>query len=253
MPVEGTLQDLEVIERHNRDQVDDRLRRTAAVGDRHRGVGRTHQVGWGLDRHEQGIVVAVVAGLDLDQSIASGEAARQPNRIERRFGAAVRESPLRLPEPARQLLGDDGVVDHRLGEVRPFCGPFADRLYDLRMRMADDHHAEAIVKVDVLVPVDVPHTAALAVIDEDRLGRGVLEGRGNPARDELLGLLPELIGPLPLGPELILLLGDQFGDAAGGDRLGNSTHGFPPRDCFTASAEIASSMHRLAFWAVISA
>src|SRR5207302_8297206 len=107
--------------------------------------------------------------------------------------------------------------------------------------------AEAIVKVDVLVAVHVPDPAALAMIDEHRLGRCVLEGRGHPSRDELLRLLPELVGPLAAGSKTLLLPGDQFHDALGGDRLGNSAHVVPPRDFFTASAEIASSMQRLAF------
>src|SRR5438067_7743040 len=118
--------------------------------------------------------------------------------------------------------------------------------------MPHHHDTEAVVKVDVLVTVDVPDAAAVPVVDEDRLGRRVLEGRGHAAGNDLLGLLPELIGLLALGPEPFLLLGGQFDDAAGGDRFGDSTHGFPPRVFFTARAEIASSMQRLAFWAVIS-
>ena len=42
--------------------------------------------------------------------------------------------------------------------------------------MPDDHDAEAIVKVDVFVAVDVPDPAAFAMIDEDRLRCRVLEG-----------------------------------------------------------------------------
>src|SRR4029077_15913387 len=112
--------------------------------------------------------------------------------------------------------------------------------------MPDDHDAEAIVKVDVFVAVDVPDTAAFAVIDKDRLGGGVLEGWGVSARDDLLRLLPELVGPMARGTKPLLLPGDQFHDALGGDRLGNGAHGVPPRDFFTARAEIASSMQRLA-------
>src|ERR1700682_38654 len=115
--------------------------------------------------------------------------------------------------------------------------------------MADHHDAEAVVKVDVLVPVDVPDAAALPVVDEDRLRRRVLEGRGHTSRDDVLCLLPELVGPLAVRAEAFLLPGDQFGDAAGGDRLGDSTHGFPPRLFFTGSAEIRVSMHGMAFWA----
>ena len=113
--------------------------------------------------------------------------------------------------------------------------------------MPDDHDTEAIVKVDIFVAIDVPDPAALAVIDEDRLGRCVLEGRGHAPRDELLRLLPQLVGTPALGTKTLLLPGGQFHDALGGDRLGNSAHGVPPRDFLTASAEIASSMQRFAF------
>ena len=51
----------------------------------------------------------------------------------------------------------------------------ADRVDDLRMRVADHHHPEPVVEVDVFVAVRVPHLAALAVIGEHGLGLGVLE------------------------------------------------------------------------------
>ena len=60
------------------------------------------------------------------------------------------------------------------------------------MRMADDHDAETVVEIDVLVAVHVPHAAALAVVDEDRLRRGVLERAGHAARNDFLGFFPEL-------------------------------------------------------------
>src|ERR1700682_917629 len=136
--------------------------------------------------------------------------------------------------------------------MRPQGSALGDRFHDQRMRMPDHHDTEAVVKVDVLVALDVPDPGGLPVVDEDRLGRRVLEGRGHTPRDNLFGLLPELVGSLTLRPEAFFLFGDEFDDAAGGDRLGDSTHGFPPRLFFTARAEIASSMQRLAFWAVIS-
>ena len=51
----------------------------------------------------------------------------------------------------------------------------ADNLHDLRMSVTDDHHAEAVVEVDVLVAVGVPDPAALAVIHEDGLGCRILK------------------------------------------------------------------------------
>src|SRR5260370_16632812 len=132
-------------------------------------------------------------------------------------------------------MGRDG-----LGEVRAQGGTVADRLDDQWVGVRDDNDAEAIVKVDVFVAVDVPDTAAFAVVDEDRLGRGVLEGRGHAARDELLRLLPELVGPMASGTKPLLFPGDQFHDPLGGDRLRNRAHTLPPRAFFPARAEIPS-------------
>src|ERR1700686_3535456 len=98
-------------------------------------------------------------------------------------------------------------------------GLLADRPDDQRMGMPHCHDAKAVVKVDVFIAIDVPDAAALPVVDEHRLGGRGLEGGGNAPR---------------------------------GDGLGDSSHGFPPRGFFTASAEMASSMRRLAFCAVIS-
>src|ERR1700737_229627 len=96
--------------------------------------------------------------------------------------------------------------------MRALRGTLVDRLEDERMGVANRHDAEAIVKVDVFISVDVPYPAALAAIDENRLRRRILEGRRHPARNELLGLLPEVVGPVPLRPEPFLLLRDQFDD-----------------------------------------
>ena len=130
-------------------------------------------------------MVAVVRGLDLDDALTTGEAARQADRVERRLGAAVGEAPLRLLEAARQLACDDDVLLDRLREMRPAMQLRVDGRDDRRMRMADDHDAEAVVEIDVLVAVDVPDLAALAVVDEDRLRRRVLERARHAAGDEL--------------------------------------------------------------------
>src|SRR3989442_307224 len=111
-----------------------------------------------------------MGGLDLEDQVAAGEAPGDADPIQGRFGAAVREPPERLVEPAHQLGGDYGVVGHRLGKVGAPGGPFADRLHDLGVGVADHHHPEPVVEVDVLVPVHVPHPAALAPVDKERLG-----------------------------------------------------------------------------------
>src|SRR2546423_14690932 len=121
-----------------------------------------------------------------------------------------------------------GVVGYGLREMRAAGGAFVDRFDDQRVGVPDHHDAEAVVKVDILVAVDVPDPAAFTVIDEDRLGRRVLEGRGHAPRDELLRLLPQLVGTPALGTKTLLLPGGQFHDAVAGDRLRNRAAGGPP-------------------------
>jgi hypothetical protein len=81
------------------------------------------------------------------------------------------------------------------------------------MGVADDHHTEPVVEVDVLVAVDVPDLAALAAVGEDGLRGSVLEGGGDTARLNPAGLAPELIGAPPAGAEPFLFARDQFIDA----------------------------------------
>src|SRR5262249_61658691 len=56
-----------------------------------------------------------------------------------------------------------------------------------RVGVADAHHAEAVVEVDVLASVDVPNQRSLAAVDIDRPGVVELEGRWDPAGHHLAG------------------------------------------------------------------
>src|SRR5262249_53484803 len=108
------------------------------------------------------------------------------------------------------------VIGHRLGEVRTELDPPLDRLDDLGVGVADDHDAETVVEVDVLVAVYVPDAAALAALDEDRLGGGVLGGGPAAPREDLACLGPQLVRTRPGLAELVLLGLDQLRHAAGG-------------------------------------
>ena len=155
-------------------------------------------------------MVPVVGRFDLDQPFAAGEATGDPHRIQRRLRPAVGEPPLRQPEALRQLLGDYRNLRDRLREMRAPGDALGDRLHDQRVGVADDHDAEAVVEVDVLVAVDVPDPAAAAVLDEDGLRGGVLERRGHTPRAERAGLAPELVGPPPRGAEPVFLARNQI-------------------------------------------
>ena len=175
MLLESFLHSRQVVERNDRCELHDGAGNAFALRERRGRVRGPHLVGRGLDRHHQRVVVAVVARLDLEDSLAPREPARDANRVQRRLGAGVGEAPLRLLEAARQLARHDHGVLDGLSEMRAPVYLLGDRVGDLRVSVADDHDAEPVVEVDVLVPIDVPHAAASAVVREHRLRRGVLE------------------------------------------------------------------------------
>src|SRR5256712_11764412 len=131
--------------------------------------------------------------MSLDRALPTGKAAGEGAGAGGRLGAWVCEPPLGLAEAPRQLVGDDDSVLDGLREVGAALDLPLDGVDDLRVGVADHHDAEAVVKVDVFVAVHVPHKAALAVLDEDRLRRGVLEGRRDAPREHLSRVFPQLL------------------------------------------------------------
>ena len=86
------------------------------------------------------------------------------------------------PKRRVELLGDDDRAVGGRREVGAEVDPRLDRRADGRVGMADAHHAEAVVEVDVLVAVDVPDLRARAALDVDGPGVVLLEGGRHAAR-----------------------------------------------------------------------
>ena len=141
------------------------------------------------DADHQRVVVAVVRPLDLHDPVPTRERTHDPDRVERRLGPRVAEAPVREPVPRLELLRDDERVLGRLGEVRPELDATVDGLDDLRVRMTHHHDAVAVVVVDVLVPIDVPHVGPPTARDVDRMRRPRLPRRRHAARQVGLRLL----------------------------------------------------------------
>ncbi len=99
--------------------------------------------------------MAVVAALDLDDQVATGDGAHQVHGVHRRLGAGVGEAPQRQVEPARQFGGHPDRVLGRLREVRAAAHPLGHRRDDRRVRVSGDRRAVPAVHVDVLGAVDV--------------------------------------------------------------------------------------------------
>ncbi len=157
MGEQDPLHRVEPAERHDVGRGRERPRHRDVFGNRAGPVGRPGVDGFRIDRDLDRVVVAVVAALDLDDPLATGDGPHQVQGGHRGLGAGVGEAPQRQPEAAGELDRDGDQVGHRLGEVGAEPDPPADRLDDRRVGVADHHRAEAGVQVDVLVAVDVPH------------------------------------------------------------------------------------------------
>ena len=181
--VEPGLHRLDVVEGHRNREVAHDLRDAVAVRERGVLVAAADAIVRNADRDHHRVVVAVVGTEDLEDRVATGMCARDPNRVHRRLRARVREAPLRQAPPARELLGDEDRIVGRHGEVRAEPHPFLDRLRDRGMGMALHHRAEAVVEIDAPCAVDVPDVRALAALEVDRPRVEELV-RGRDAADE---------------------------------------------------------------------
>ena len=175
--VEQSLEHLEVVERHDVRVPCEVLRDAERHRRRRRLLAPAHEVGVRHDGEHHRVVMAVVRAFDLHDVVATGRGTRDADRAHRRLGAGVREAHLLEAEAPAQLLGEQHRVLGRRREVGTGRAARVDRLDDLRMRVADDHAAEPVVGVDVLVAVDVPDLRPLPLAQVDRVRVTGLERR----------------------------------------------------------------------------
>ena len=209
---EHALEHLQVVEGHDEREVDHGLRDPPAGGHRQRALARAELVDVAVHRDHHGVVVAVVAALDLDDEVAPGDGPHQVDGVHRGLGARVAEAPPGQPEAPAELLGHDHGVLGRLGEVRAELHPALDGRDDGGVRVADEHHAVAGVQVDVLGPVEVVDLRPLPVADPDGARAGDHPAGGGPTGERAPGPLPHRRRAWLAGEERVLLPGDQVGD-----------------------------------------
>ena len=123
---------------------------------------------------------SVVAAFDAGDLRTPGKGSGQPHGKHRRLGSRVAE-PHRveawhpLAQQSRQLHFD--WIGCR--ETRASCGLLLNCLDNFRMCVAEDHRGVVAEHVDPFGAVRVPHPAALAALDVERIG---VEIRGRACR-----------------------------------------------------------------------
>ncbi len=186
--------------------------------DRSRPVARTELVDVAVHGDHDRVVVAVVAALDLDDQVFSGDRPHQVHRVHRGFGAGVAEPPQRQTEAAGELLGDHDGILGGLREVRAEPHSTLDRIDDGRMGMADDHHAIAGMQIHILHAIDVVHLRAVAMAEPHGARPGDHPARGRSARERTSGPLRPRRRVRLAAEEAVLLPGDQIRDRGPGTR-----------------------------------
>ena len=174
---------------------DDRVR-----GDRRRHAQRgrdpeRRQSGAGFG--EQRVDVAVVAAGELEDTVAAGEAARQPDRAHRRLRAGRDETnALDGRNRVDDLRGELDLALGRRAEGRAVARRGDDRIHGLGIRVPEEQRPPGHHPVDVRASVGGLEPRARRPPHEQRLvqpdGAHRADGRVDAAGDQLLRPAPEL-------------------------------------------------------------
>ena len=107
-------------------------------------------------RDQERVAVAVIAARELDQLVASGEAAREPQRAHRRFGAArTKANRLDRRNHRADELGEFAFGFGRRAVRRTACGCGLHGFDDGGMRVAENERPPRHDVVDVGVAVEI--------------------------------------------------------------------------------------------------
>ena len=191
MGFERGLDRREVVERHGQGQRGQGRRHPQAVGHAEGRAARAR-----LD--EQAVGMPVIAPVELDDDVAPGRPAREPDRAHRRLRARGHE--------AHHLHGRHRARDHLrhldLGASgRPIARPpprgLGDRLDHRRRGVAENERSPRAEEVDVGAPVGVHDARPLGALHEDRRAAHTPErahGTVDTAGDDPLRGVEQLLG-----------------------------------------------------------
>jgi hypothetical protein len=149
------------------------------------GIAESERAGAGF--HEQRIRVAMIAAVELNNFIAFGEAAREPDGGHAGFGAGIRHAHfLDARHERADELGHGDFARIRNAKAGAVLGRGFDGGNNFRMRVAKNGRAPGADVINIFVAVHVPHARAFGAVDEKRLaadGAESADGGIHAARD----------------------------------------------------------------------
>ncbi|MNE50676.1 hypothetical protein D3C80_1452640 [compost metagenome] len=140
----------------------------------------------------------MVAALELDDAVATGEAAGQTDGAHGRFGAGADHAHhLHRRHQAAHQVGHLGFHGGRRAVGQAVLQLLAHRVEHLRMAVAEDHRTPGADVVDVALVVLVGDVGAFGVLEEQRGAADAAEGahrRVDAAGDVFLGVVEQDLG-----------------------------------------------------------
>ena len=168
------------------------LRHAGRAGDAERG-----HTGSGTVR-EEGVGMAVVTAVELQQQVASRDAARQPDRAHRGLGSRRDETDhVDAGNGVDDPLGQFDLEERRRAERRASRGGRGRRLHDLGPRVSEEQRAPRLDVIHVAVAVRVEEVGAVPSFDEGwraAYGAERPHRRIDAAGDHVRGAREEVVG-----------------------------------------------------------
>src|SRR5260370_2554275 len=117
--------------------------------------------------HQYSIMMSMIRTLDLHYLIATNMCACQANGIHRRFWSRITETHLLdWRKPSHHLFCQVHHIGRGQRIETAFAKLFTQSLYQNRVRVTNEQTSKSEMKIDILIPIDIPNTATNSAIHE---------------------------------------------------------------------------------------
>jgi len=182
---EAAFDACEIVEDRDRDIGDGSFGNASAAGNAGRSFGIAVILSFGLNANKSGIVQAVVAAFELQDLFAAGGGTRDAAGVHGDFGSARAEANHFDGVALADFFGKFPFLIVRHAESGATMKFLFDSFYHGGMTVASHQRTETQVVVNVFVAIEIVNTAALSILDKNRIRLVMAIVAGNAERNSL--------------------------------------------------------------------